>query len=225
MLLIVSRRKNFLQTWNTLLRPTPRAADIPLIRGTVAEAVTLAENTRLTLAVVDSAQFDKGILRTDGELAQLAKRTHLLLAESNLGADTELAALALGIVGCCPSNLSEAELRKIVDVVTKGGIWVSRAALPNLLNQLRQAAPRPVETAPGERLAQLTPREREIALCVAQGAPNKLIAKRLSVSDVTVKAHLTAIFHKLGVSGRVQLALLLSDHQHPPSPLPGINSY
>ena len=53
----------------------------------------------------------------------------------------------------------------------------------------------------------MTPRERQIVELLSAGASNKEIAKRLSVTERTVKAHLTAIFRKLGMSGRLQLAL------------------
>ena len=55
----------------------------------------------------------------------------------------------------------------------------------------------------------LTPREREIAFLIGAGASNKQIAGRLRVGEGTVKAHLTAIFRKLGFSDRLQLGLFL----------------
>ena len=56
-------------------------------------------------------------------------------------------------------------------------------------------------------LATLTPREREIAALVARGLSNAQIAKRLAVTERTVKNRLTVVFHKLEVRSRVQLAL------------------
>ena len=54
---------------------------------------------------------------------------------------------------------------------------------------------------------ELSPREREVLGCVAQGLPNKLIARRLEISEKTVKAHLTRVFRTIGVSDRTQAAL------------------
>ena len=66
----------------------------------------------------------------------------------------------------------------------------------------------------GVRLAQqqrpaveLTPREREVLLMVAEGLSNKVIARRLEIREGTVKAHLTRIFERIGVSDRTQAAL------------------
>lgn len=213
MFLVNSDQGPFVTAWRTLLQPAPVQVKVRL-----AEVLAAAETQRLTLVIVDGSKLLKEALRPDGELAHLAKRTRLLLADTDLDAEAELAALALGIVGCCRKQLPADELRKIIDVVLKGGIWVSRAALPDMLNHLRRATTAPAaHAAPAPKLDSLTPREREIAACVAEGASNKSIAKRLNVSDVTVKAHLTTIFHKLGVSGRVQLALMLSElkrHTH-----------
>jgi DNA-binding NarL/FixJ family response regulator len=59
---------------------------------------------------------------------------------------------------------------------------------------------------------ELTPREREVLALLADGLPNKLIARRLDISEKTVKAHLTNIFHRIGVSDRTQAALWAQRH-------------
>lgn len=53
----------------------------------------------------------------------------------------------------------------------------------------------------------LTDREREVLLLVGEGLANKQIARRLAISERTVKAHLTSVFQRLGVSDRTQAAL------------------
>lgn len=214
MFLIISERKTFIEAWKAILQPHSGAAFPVQTKPSLATAIVAAENFRPTLVIVDGARCDRNSLTAGGELAKLARRTRILLADSNLGPNAELSALAIGVVGCCSAELSAAELKKIVDVVLKGGIWISRPALPELLDHLRRVTAPAAEPQAAGKLEYLTPRERQIALCVAEGASNKLIAKRLNVSDVTVKAHLTTIFQKLGVSRRVQLALLLSSHKH-----------
>jgi DNA-binding NarL/FixJ family response regulator len=58
------------------------------------------------------------------------------------------------------------------------------------------------------RLHLLTPRERSVIDLLGAGATNKDIARALTITERTVKAHLTAVFRKLGISGRLQAALL-----------------
>ena len=59
---------------------------------------------------------------------------------------------------------------------------------------------------------ELTPREREVLALLADGLPNKLIARRLEISEKTVKAHLTNIFQRIGVTDRTQAALWAQRH-------------
>ena len=54
---------------------------------------------------------------------------------------------------------------------------------------------------------QLSEREREVLALVAEGLPNKLIARRLEISEKTVKAHLTRVYQQIGVSDRTQAAI------------------
>jgi DNA-binding NarL/FixJ family response regulator len=60
--------------------------------------------------------------------------------------------------------------------------------------------------------ADLSPRERDVLRLVAQGRPNKLIARELGISEKTVKAHLTSIFQRIGVTDRTQAALWAQRH-------------
>jgi DNA-binding NarL/FixJ family response regulator len=59
---------------------------------------------------------------------------------------------------------------------------------------------------------QLSDREREVLQLVTRGLPNKLIARDLGISEKTVKAHLTTIFQRIGVTDRVQAAMWARDH-------------
>jgi len=60
--------------------------------------------------------------------------------------------------------------------------------------------------------ADLSHRERQVLACVAEGLPNKLIARRLAISEKTVKAHLTSVFRRIGVTDRTQAALWAERH-------------
>jgi DNA-binding NarL/FixJ family response regulator len=64
----------------------------------------------------------------------------------------------------------------------------------------------------GRDTAQLTEREREVLLLVRDGLANKQIARRLGIAERTVKAHLTSVFQRLGVTDRTQAALWAREH-------------
>jgi DNA-binding NarL/FixJ family response regulator len=103
-----------------------------------------------------------------------------------------LEALVAGAAGCCNSRAAPEVLRQVALVVANGGLWVGQS----LLTQLVGATTR--------RLGALG---QVVARLVAEGAANKEIAARLAITERTVKAHLTAIFEKLGVRDRLQLSL------------------
>jgi len=128
-------------------------------------------------------------------------------------------ALVAGAQGYCSRSIGPSLIRKATEVVQGGEIWVGRQVVRHLLKHLtsltkgRQgdaAAPSPT------RFAFLAPRESEIALLVGVGANNKEIAARLSITEATVKAHLTSIFRKLRVSDRLRLALFVTQHRAGP---------
>lgn len=119
-----------------------------------------------------------------------------------------LQALALGAAGCCNSRSAPAVLRQVAVVVSNGGLWVGQS----LLRQLVGATSRRLGQLPGSAenddwSALLSEREVQVARLIANGASNKEIADRLVITERTVKAHLTAIFEKLGVRDRLQLSL------------------
>lgn len=90
--------------------------------------------------------------------------------------------------------------------VVNGGIWID-GNLPRQVFDIFQSRSIPAG-APQSRLKDLSRREREVLGCVALGMGNRAIANKLSISELTVKAHLTRIFAKLDVKNRVGAALL-----------------
>lgn len=69
--------------------------------------------------------------------------------------------------------------------------------------------------SPRQAVPQLTDREREVLQLVRSGLANKQIARRLGIAERTVKAHLTSVFQRLGVTDRTQAALWASEHLDP----------
>ena len=114
-------------------------------------------------------------------------------------------ALKAGAAGFCPRDTPTDLLRRAVQLVEAGEIWVGRRVMVRLIEELalRTAALTPAIAG----AEQLTPRERELVSLVAAGASNKDIATRLTISIKTVKTHLTSVFKKLGLSTRLELAV------------------
>jgi DNA-binding NarL/FixJ family response regulator len=119
-----------------------------------------------------------------------------------------LQALALGAAGYCNSLSAPAVLRQVAVVVSNGGLWVGQSLLRQLVGATsRRLGQLPREAENDDWSALLSEREIQVARLVANGASNKEIADQLAITERTVKAHLTAIFEKLGLRDRLQLSL------------------
>lgn len=125
--------------------------------------------------------------------------------------------LAQGVVGYCHALSSATALKEVRAVVNAGGVWLGQDLLKKLIlatsTNILGFTPSVTETLSNPRealLNQLTQREREVALGVAQGMNNKEIAETLQITERTVKAHMSAIFDRLQVKDRLRLSLLLN---------------
>lgn len=134
----------------------------------------------------------------------LAHHHPLILASSHPNDAEGLGAINAGFSGYCHAYCALDHLRQVVSVVESGELWVGRSILSRLLRAVDTHKPAP--DAPNWAHT-LTPREQDVALKAAQGDSNADIAASLEISERTVKAHLSAIFDKLGIADRLQLAL------------------
>lgn len=117
-----------------------------------------------------------------------------------------------GAAGYCHAYMPAKVLNEVKAVVEHGGLWLG----PELLQRLIMVSTTLVGSRPqhiAELTEKLTPREKEVALEAAKGLSNKQIARDLSITERTVKAHLKHIFERLQVKDRLQLALLLSERR------------
>lgn len=120
-------------------------------------------------------------------------------------------ALALGASGCCNSRAAPEVLRQVALVVANGGLWVGQSLLQRLVSTTSRILGQHAPAMPNDEwCAKLSERERQVARLVAAGSSNKEIADRLAITERTVKAHLTAIFDKLGLRDRLQLSLKIN---------------
>lgn len=114
-----------------------------------------------------------------------------------------------GASGFIPKSSSLEIIQQAVRQVLDGDTWWPQLA--------EEAAPVSAEAkAASAGLASLTPQQFRVLTMVCEGLLNKQIAYELSVSEATVKAHVTAIFRKLGVRTRTQAALLLQQMESIP---------
>ncbi len=116
-------------------------------------------------------------------------------------------ALSFGASGCCNSHAAPEVLRQVALVVENGGLWVGQHLLQQLLTSTSPTLKAATRAPRIDWSSLLSEREVQVARLVAGGASNKEIAARLSITERTVKAHLSAVFEKLELRDRLQLSL------------------
>jgi len=104
--------------------------------------------------------------------------------------------LDMGALGFIPKSTSTPVLIEAIQLILSGGIYIP----PSLRSYMQKRD----SSEPSTRLL-LTPRQQEVLLLLLEGLSNKEIARRIGVSDVTVKSHVTAILKSQGVSSRSKL--------------------
>lgn len=112
--------------------------------------------------------------------------------------------IGLGCAGYVHALAAPEQLARVKTAVEYDGLWLGRELMETLLF----GASRPA-TAPAAN--KLSERELAVAKAVAEGLTNKEVARRLQITERTVKAHLSACYEKLGVRDRMQLSLHLRD--------------
>ena len=125
-------------------------------------------------------------------------------------------ALAHGASGYLAKSAAGEDIGAAVRAVLEGEVWIPAGVLD------ARAELKPEEAAVAARIAELTPQQFRVLGMLAEGLLNKQIAYELGVSEATVKAHMTAIMRKLGVSNRTQVALAASQLALDQMPLPSL---
>ncbi|WP_296717562.1 LuxR family transcriptional regulator [Erythrobacter sp.] len=189
------------------------ADDHPLFRSALAHAVgkvwpdaaiieaSSAAEARAALAdgaaealLLDLHMADSTGLSVLMDLRQDHPALPIVIVSASEEPRVAAAAAQLGAAGFIPKSSSLEAMREALCAVRDGDIWFPEGE-PQADDDLA-------------RIASLTPAQRRILAAIRQGLLNKQIAYELSISEATVKAHITAILRKLGVNSRTQAVLL-----------------
>jgi two-component system, NarL family, nitrate/nitrite response regulator NarL len=175
-----------------------------------AEAVRMVRRLR-----PDVLMLDAGVSRVSGgellrELSRASSTCRVILVGGAPGRDENVEALHLGARGVVTKDTTAPLVFKSIRTVMKGQYWIGRESISALIGSLQPGAPARQGSRPKFGL---TRRELQIVAAVVAGYANKEIAVRLSLSEHTVKHHLSSIFHKLGVSTRLEVALFSIQHR------------
>lgn len=119
----------------------------------------------------------------------------LIVVSASESKDDILAALGAGVHGYIPKSLSSKSIRAAIENVLGGGVFVPAQVT-------ERSVPQPGRRTAGSDQPRLTARQGEVLDALATGAANKEIARKLSLTEGTVKIHLAAIYRVIGVKSR-----------------------
>ena len=143
----------------------------------------------------------------------LSPLTKILVISDSPTTREGISVLKAGAKGYCNQNISAALLKKAVKTVLQNELWAGHKVVTKLVEEMIALSRHEMLTARSKTpLDTLSARKRQIADLVIKGDTNKEIASRLNISEATVKSHLTGIFQRLQLSGRMGLALLSRAH-------------
>jgi DNA-binding NarL/FixJ family response regulator len=177
------------------------------------EALKLAVKLKPDILLLDLAMPRQPGLDTLGELAGTCPNLRTILLTAAIEKAQIVQALQLGARGVVMKESATQLLLKCIRAVMKGELWVGRESVSDLVQFLREGTRDPRQKEPLRKNFGLTPRELEVVAAIVGGYTNRDVAQRFSISEDTVKHHLTNIFDKLGVSNRLELALFAVHHR------------
>ena len=161
------------------------------------EAVAICAEHRPDVLLLDLSMPDLDGIEVTKRLQEASPATKIVVFTSFSDRERIVQALDAGAVGYLLKDAEPEEIRAAVQAAARGEAPLTPRAAAALLAARRE---RPSEV-------QLTAREREVLGLVVEGLANKQIARRMGISEKTVKGHLTNLFQRIGVADRTQAAL------------------
>ncbi|MBC3213248.1 two-component system response regulator NarL [Serratia fonticola] len=166
------------------------------------QGVELAELHDPDLILLDLNMPGLNGLATLDRLRQTALSGRVVVFSVSNHEDDVVSALKRGADGYLLKDMEPEELLKALHQAAAGQMVLSEALTPVLAASLRENRP-----AVERDIQQLTPRERDILKLIAQGLPNKLIARKLMITESTVKVHVKHLLKKMKLKSRVEAAV------------------
>jgi two-component system, NarL family, nitrate/nitrite response regulator NarL len=179
--------------------------------GDGADAINMVQQIKPEILLLDLAMPRVPGLEALREVIALKSPVKTILLTAAIEKKQIIEALQVGARGVVLKDAATQMLIRAIRTVINGQFWVGRESVADMQTYLKhQIATQP---APKAKSYGLTRREIEILGTIVGGLSNKEIAQKFSLSEDTVKHHLTNIFDKVGVSSRLELALFAINNQ------------
>ncbi|MDE3178805.1 MAG: response regulator transcription factor [Acidobacteriota bacterium] len=189
-------------------------ADLTVVgeAATSPEAIRLAVETKPRVLLLEMSTSLSG-LEVLTRLASMQSSVRTLLLASPHDKSEIAEAFGLGARGVVLKGSATRLLLAGIRCVIEEQYWIGERAVAGVAAAVRNFAEKDGDGRKASRDYRLTPRELEIIAVIATGCTNKDAGQKFSISERTVKHHLTNIYDKLGVSTRLELALFAMNHR------------
>jgi two-component system nitrate/nitrite response regulator NarL len=197
-----------------ILRDTPFA---------IAEAASVTGPKRLqycalntALVIIEASQNTGRVLEAVKQAKEQFPQARIVVLADQFDLGFVQRAHAAGVNGFCLTATAPEVIAKSLELVMLGESVLPVAALRAIIDAAPQNQDQPLQdNTPEPKLSdlkecKLSAREAEILGCLREGAPNKLIARRLDITEATIKVHVKAILRKIGAANRTQAAMWAS---------------
>ena len=189
----------------------PKAALLASVPEPTANPKLKVSNNQTTIFWLHINEDKEWLVNTMALIAKEYRGAKVVVLANMPNQVESVQALSLGAMGYCHAYMAPAVLTAIQSVISHGGLWLGQDLLQRLIEVSTSRIGNQPEYVEG-LLAKLTNREKEVAMEAAKGLSNKEIARVLSITERTVKAHLAHTFERLGAKDRLQLALMLNNN-------------
>ena len=206
---VVADDQELVRTGFALILGSDPGIDVVAQASDGVQAVAVAREQRPDVVLMDIRMPGMDGIEATRHLtaSPLTREVRVLVVTTFDGDEYVVEALRAGASGFLLKDATPAELINAVKVVAGGDALLTPAATLRLIDRFVRVAPTRAERQP-VALAQLTQREAEVLVAVADGLSNPEIADRLSVSYSTVKTHVSHLLTKLDARDRAQLVML-----------------
>lgn len=172
-----------------------------------AEAVRLGGELRPEVVLMDIRMPGTDGIEATRRLTRDADQGPRVLALTTFDLDEYVYdALRAGASGFLLKDITPERLFEAVRVIASGDALLAPTVTRRLISEFVRLQPR--RSTPGDALSSLSPRETEVLRLVAEGLSNPEIAQRLTVSEETVKSHVSRMLAKLGLRDRTQAVIM-----------------
>jgi DNA-binding NarL/FixJ family response regulator len=175
--------------------------------GDSQTAIMLADEQKPDIVLLELNLDGELNAEVIADLLQVAPMARIILLTGIEETPILQLAVQMGAMGVVAKSQSSGILVKAIQKVHAGEVWIDRIMMANVLTTLTRSRFGEQAHPEAARIAALSDRERQVITLIGEGLKNREIASRLSISEVTVRHHLTSIYNKLGVADRLELTI------------------